>query len=126
MLKFVQSRQKRKERDQDDDESATDEDEFSDNDSNSGSEHGSSDSEDEGNSDSNLSGSEQGGVGLGADEILAQPLVPNIDDEELTLCLICPGKVLKNPAMVDIHASSAVRLLSLVISQPTATCSLCV
>lgn len=109
MLKFVQNRQKRKEWDRDDDESGTDEDDNSDNDSNSGSEHSASNSEDESNPGSNLSDSEEGELGLGADDILARPLVPDIDDEEITLCLICPGKLLKNPAMVDVHASSAVR-----------------
>lgn len=109
MLKFVQSRRKRKHRNQDEDESATEDSE--DNGSNSDSEKGSaSDSDLSADIESEVAASIEGG--LSASEILVQPFAPDIDNESITLCLICPGKQLKNANMVDVHASSAVRSIS--------------
>ena len=95
----------------DDDESATDVDEVSENESLSDSEHASP-STDDSVGDDDSDGSDLG-VGLRADEILARPLMPDIDNEHITLCLVCPGKQLKNASMMDVHSSSAVCLLSL-------------
>lgn len=105
MFKFVQSRQKRKDVHRDEDESAT-EDEFSGSASGSGSGSGSeseSDSEQE-----EAFGEEPEGSVLTASEIIASPLVPDDEDEDITRCLICPGKLLKSPKMVQVHESSHV------------------
>lgn len=97
MLKFVRSRQKRKDKDMDEEESAT--------------ENGSSDVQSPSDSDLDSETEEDDDVkssALAASNILAQPLVPDEENEDVTLCLICPRKLLKNDKMAEIHANSLV------------------
>src|ERR1700733_7203769 len=98
MLKFIRSRQKRKDKDTDEEESVTEND-SSDVQSPSGSDSDSKAEEDDELEDVKSSA-------LAASNILAQPLVPDEENEDATLCLICPGKLLKNDKMAEVHANS--------------------
>lgn len=100
MFKFVRSRQKGKDRQRDEDESATE------NSSNDSSDALSSDLDSGTEEDDDLR--RMGAGALAASNILAQPLVPDEEDENVTVCLICPGKVLKHSKMAKVHTSSSV------------------
>jgi hypothetical protein len=103
MLKFVRSRQKPKDRHKDEDESAT---ENSSNDSSDVESDSGSILHSEAEEDDELQGVD--GSALAASNILAQPLVPDEENEDATLCLICPGKLLKNSKMVEVHTKASV------------------
>lgn len=113
MFKFVQNRQKRK-RDNVEDENDSSSDAASDSGSDSHSTVSRSSGSD--SDDSDLEAyegpqidDEPTGTVLSADEILANPFVDNDENEELSQCLVCPGRSLKSLGMINVHRKSQVK-----------------
>ncbi|KAF8307336.1 hypothetical protein DL93DRAFT_2232220 [Clavulina sp. PMI_390] len=101
MFKFVQNQRKRKEADRDEDESVTEDEDLS---GNEGSE--SSSESDDGSEAGSEAGDSEASVGVGAREIIQNHIVPDIENEDLNVCLVCPGKKLKHGGMTDAHEQS--------------------
>jgi hypothetical protein len=98
MFKFVS--RKRKVRDEEEEDSEVDKAELSSAASSVGESSVDSDSED---------GSEfKDAGGLTPEDVLQQPLITDPASENTTLCLVCPGRRLKNPKMIEVHKSSNV------------------
>lgn len=100
MFKFVS--RKRKTRDEDEDESESGEPGYAEDSDGSSSEGSSVDSDDE-----EVDEASDGGL-ISASDVLQHPFIPDPTSEDVTLCLVCPGKVLKNERMVEVHESSNV------------------
>ena len=104
MFKFVSRKRKGREDDEDDvdqsseaaSEAGSSDESSVDSDSEEGSAFG------DGEDDNGLGG------GLGAEDVLENPLLQDPTNEDVTLCLVCPTKTLKNPTMIEVHEKSNV------------------
>ena len=76
-----------------------------------GGEEDASEDEDE-DEDEGASVSEEDEAPLTLSEALKDPLYLIEEEPEVKGCIVCPGKLLKNPVMIDVHLQSGVSLLS--------------
>ena len=67
-------------------------------------------SEDEDDEDKGASASEEDEAPLTLSEALKDPLYIIEEEPEVKGCIVCPGKLLKNPVMIDVHLQSGVSL----------------
>ena len=65
--------------------------------------------DDEEDEDAEDSGEEQDeNTPMTISEVLQDPLFTIQEEPEIKTCIICPGKLLKNPIMIDVHLNSVV------------------
>lgn len=74
-----------------------------------GGEEDASEDEDE-DEDEGASASEEDEAPLTLSEALKDPLYTIEEEPEVKGCIVCPGKLLKNPVMIDVHLQSGVSL----------------
>lgn len=127
MFKRVEKRRRRKEEEeelgldegmkevlgmQDTDSDESDSDSDSDSDSEKGFDAGTEagDEEDDGSEEEGEGGEgkEMGGSELSVEDALEDPVYLKSLDPDIKACIVCPGKVLKHPKMIDVHKASSV------------------
>ena len=77
-----------------------------------GEEDASEDEDEDEDEDEGASASEEDEAPLTLSEALKDPLYLIEEEPEVKGCIVCPGKLLKNPVMIDVHLQSGVSLPS--------------